>query len=56
MDLAILDNVVVIQHEHELVGHRGELVEQRTQDRFDRGLGRLQQGLRIGADCRRDRL
>ena len=36
VDLPILDEVVVIQYKYQLTGKRTELVEQRTQDRFDR--------------------
>ena len=46
-----VDDVVVVEHQHDVVRDRAELVEQRGEDRLDRRrLGRLQQRERAGAD------
>jgi len=56
LHVARVDDVVVIEHQHDLAGHGAQVVEQRGQHRFDRGRpGRVQQGQRTLADsgCRR---
>ena len=57
LDVVRVDHVVVVEHQHDVVRHRAELVEQRGEDRLDRRwLGPLQQGQRPCADPRRHRL
>jgi hypothetical protein len=43
LHLARVDDVVVVEHQHDIVRERAELVEQRGQDRFHRRLGRPQE-------------
>lgn len=56
LDLAGVDDVVVVEHQHDLVRERAELVEQRGQDGFDGRLGRLQEREGMAADPVRGRL
>ena len=57
IDVVRVDHVVVVEHQHDVVRHRAELVEQRGEDRLDRRrLGPLQKGQRTCADPRRRRL
>ena len=47
VDVVCIDHVVVVEHQHDVVRHRAELVEQRREDRLDRRrLGPLQEGQR----------
>ena len=45
-----LDHVVVVQHEDDLLGECGEVVEQAGDDRFQRRRGGLQRAQCVGAD------
>jgi hypothetical protein len=36
LDVASVDDVVVVEHQHDIVRNGAELVEQRGEDRFDR--------------------
>ena len=51
-DLRVVDQVVVVEHQPDLVGHRGELVEQRGQRRVGRAGRGPQQLQRAGAEPR----
>ena len=50
LDVARVDDVVVVEHQHDIVRDGAELVEQRGEDRFDRRLGRLQERERTCTD------
>ncbi len=54
LDVRRVDHVIVVEHEHDIVRHSTQPVEQRGQDRLDRRrLGLLQQGeRRAGRGCR----
>ena len=54
--VARLDDVVVVEHQHDIVRDCAEVVEQSGQDRFDRRLGRLQERERTCTDSGRRRL
>ena len=57
LDLARLDDVVVVEHQHDVVRDGVEVVEQGGEDRLDRRrLGRLQERERVVADPGRGRL
>ena len=57
VDVARVDDVVVVEHQHDLASDGAQLVEQDGQHRFDRRrLGRLQAGQRARADAGRHRL
>ena len=52
VDVAGVDDVVVVEHQHDIVRDGAELVEQRGEDRFDRRrLRRLQERERARADA-----
>ena len=54
MDVVCVDHVFVVEHQHDVLRLRPELVEERREDRLDRRwLGLLQQGERARADPRR---
>jgi len=42
-----LDEVVVVEHDHDIVGDDAEVIEHGSEDRFDRRLGRLQERQRV---------
>ena len=48
--------MVVVKHEHQVVGKGVELVEERAEHGFERDLGRLDEVQGSGAHGRRDRL
>jgi hypothetical protein len=50
--VACVDDVVVVEHEHDVVRAGAEVVEQSGEDRFDRRLRRLQEQERTGTDPR----
>ena len=57
LHLGRVDDVVVVEHQHDVVGDGAEVVEQRGEHRLDRGrLRRLQERERARADLRRHRL
>ena len=56
VDLAVVYDVEVIQHERQVVGNGAELVEQRADHEFDRRLRRIDESQSTGAHGRRNRL
>jgi hypothetical protein len=57
LDVRPVDHVVVVEHQHDVVRPRAELVEQRREDRLDRRWpGRLKKGKRGSSNLWRHRL
>jgi len=56
LEVRAVHEVVVVQHQVEVVGRVGELVDHGGEDALDRWLARLQQRQRAGAGAWRHRL
>ncbi len=56
VDLARVDRVVVVEHEHDLAGRRVEVVEQGREDGLDRWIARVEERTCARTDPRHDRL